>query len=359
MLTKILPSPSLLRGFLFIVSLIGPTTSALAESRGWFSVQTDNYSDAIPIDDLRFDRPSSHRKGDHLYSFTQWQVGIHPKKWLAFGYKQRLDLYANHSSDTALIYYASAQKKDVEERDYTYQLDGYVQRTKGVFAYISLDWEAFSTRFTLECGETTGLTKVDIDGDLTYDNDQINGTALLDYYYERDVLYDRKVTPASGQYYSLSFEGTYRSDFGLHKVDIQDWINETVWKDAPYTAVSMNTDRVADRDDDGHITIRPLGSGIETYEDLSVSLPTRINFYNELNFDADYSPILGSRFFNGRYYPYLGSKLGTGVGVTYQIRTRSVGLKYDASKIVQYQIEMDTLQYKDAHRINLALKVNW
>jgi len=351
--------PSLLRGFLFLGLFIGTMPSALAEAQGWFHIQTDNYSDAIAIDDLRFDRPSSHRNGDHLYSFTQWQVGIHTAPWLAFGYKQRLDLYANHSSDAALIYYASAQKQDVEERDYDYQLDGYVQRTQGVFTEIHLNWESIKTRWILEGGEATGLTKLDIDGDLTYANDQIIGTASLDYYYEQDVLYDRKVTPATGHYYSLSFEGVYQSGVGLHKVDIQDWFNETVWHKAPYTAVTMNTDRVADRDDDGHIMIRPLGSGIETYKRLSVRLPARVDLYNELHWQSRYLPVVGTRFFNGRYYPYLGSKLGSHMALTYHARTESYKIAHEISPMLHYQFEIDSLSLQKAHRIQMDFGVRW
>lgn len=352
-------SPSIQRGFLVFGLLIAMTSTAFAEIKGWFHVQTDNYSDAVSIEDLRRDKPSSYRSGDHLYSFSDWQVGVNLNPWLALGYKQRLDLYANHSGDAALIYYSSAQKIDLEERNYNYYLDGYVQTGKAILVAVDLDWNSLETRWLVEVGKTTGLTKADIDGDLTYGSNQINGTVSLDYYYESDVLYDREVEPAEGRYYSISFKGALSSSLSRHELEVKDLSNETTWENAPYTAATMNTDRVADRDDEGHITIRPLGSGIETYRQLKVRLPARVNFHNQFFTSAFLSPIVGTRHFNGRYYPYLGARVSSLFELTFHSRTQSIGFQHTPSEYLQYRVEMDSLNSSNAHRIQFALSLNW
>lgn len=347
--------------FILVLSLysVSVFSDSYQDNFVWFSLETDNYSQSIPIKDLQDDSPRHYESGTHIFSFSKWQAGFSITPYASFGVVQRQDVYVRHSPDTALIYYNSNEHNVLDERQYNLLLKGYAQQTKGIVSKLNYSGSFFRTEWTFELGKASNLTWIDIDGDLIYEGSEIKGDTKLNYFYERDALFDRNVKPAYGWYYSVSLDAAVTSKIGVHRLQILDLYNQTEWESAPHTQASLNTNRIADQNEQGHISVRPLGSGIENFQDLRVRLPPRIEFKNEFTSIYSWIPILGTQYFNGEYYPYVGLKPWPHVSTSYHVKSKSYELSHHLNSKVHYQIELDTLNVKFMRRLNLTISLSW
>lgn len=357
----------LLRGFFLSLILLIQTSVFAVELNQhqdgvlWYSVSSDSYSEAMTIMDIFEDNPESISKGEIIYSYSQWQIGYQLNEYVGFGLIRGLDLYAEHSPDAARIYYAdNVDNQELEERRYNYQLEGDMQRTQGLFITFSRKVKGLSIYTMLEAGQAFGLTSIDIDGDLNYQDGQLVGSADIDYFYEKDALYKREVDSAQGKYWSVSLKLKHSSLLGKHELTIKDLFNQTYWSSAPYTHVLLNTDRVATTDENGNISFRPLGSGIETYKSKTQIFPSRIDLRNYLEINDKAEMILGVKSISDNVWPYLGfaaSKFN--LNLTYHINEQSLALYHKVNSNVLYQLEVDQADIEEMQRIQFGLEISY
>jgi hypothetical protein len=353
----------LLRGFflslVFVITpVLGGDLHTPAPNTAWFSVSSNNYSEAITILDLYEDDPESVQDGDLIYSFSQWQIGYQLNSSIGFGFIRGLDIYAQHSPDAADIYYSSnAHGQEFENRNYKYNLEGDVQRTQGFFLTYNTQLGDLTITSMFEAGQAFGLTSVDINGELSYENDQLIGTADIDYFYEKDALYKREVPEPEGTYWSVSITLAYPSNIGRHSLTIDDLFNQTHWHEAPYTQVQINTDRVAATNDKGSSVFRPLGSGLETYQSKTQVFPKRINFKNYLIIDERLEAIAGVNTIDKDIWPYLGTSiLASNLDISYHIKEKSISINQSVNSHFNYRLEADHLAFEDMHRLSFSLE---
>ncbi|MEH6347009.1 MAG: hypothetical protein V7785_18080 [Bermanella sp.] len=357
----------LFRGF--FLSLLLPTFTSVhggelhshSPRTVWFGISSDNYSEAITLQDLYEDEPESVKKGDLIYSFSQWQFGYQLNNSFGFGFIRGLDIYAQHSPDAASIYYSSnASGQDFEERDYKYQLDGNVQRTQGIFLTYDTLVGDLAIQSMFEAGQAFGLTSVDINGDLSYQDDQLIGTADIDYFYEKDALYKREVDKPEGNYWSVSINLIYPSPLGKHMLSIQDLFNQTHWHAAPFTQVQINTDRVATTNENGNTVFRPLGSGLETYKSKTQVFPRQIDFKNNLDFNEHLEFIIGAKSIDKDVWPYLGSAiLAEDIEIAYHIKQESISVSQILGPNFRYRLEADQLFIDKTHRLLFSAEISY
>ncbi len=353
----------LLRGFflslVFVITpVFGGDLHTPAPNTAWFTVSSNNYSEAITILDLYEDDPESVQDGDLIYSFSQWQIGYQLNPSIGFGFIRGLDIYAKHSPDAADIYYSSnAHGQEFENRNYKYNLEGDVQRTQGFFLTYNTELGDLTISSMFEVGQAFGLTSVDINGDLSYESDQLIGTADIDYFYEKDALYKREVPEPEGNYWSVSVMLAYPSVLGRHTLSIEDLLNQTHWHDAPFTQVQINTDRVAATNDNGSTVFRPLGSGLETYQSKMQVFPKRINFKNYLVIDKNLEAIIGTKAIEKDIWPYLGASILTSnLDITYHFKEKSISITQSVNHNFNYRLEADQLTFEDMHRLLFSLE---
>ncbi len=357
----------LLRGF-FLSLLLSTFTSVhggelYSHSPGtvWFGVSSDNYSEAITLQDLYEDEPESVKNGDLIYSFSQWQIGYQLNKSFGFGFIRGLDIYAQHSPDAASIYYSSnAHGQDFEERDYKYQLNGDVQRTQGLFLIYDTQLGDLAIQSMFEAGQAFGLTSVDINGDLSYQDDQLVGTADIDYFYEKDALYKREVSKPEGNYWSVSVKLTYLSELGKHVLSIQDLFNQTHWHAAPFTQVQINTDRVAATNENGSTVFRPLGSGLETYKSKTQIFPRRVNFRNHLKLNDHLDILMGAKTIKKDVWPYIGTGvISKNIDIAYHVKEESISISQLVSSNFRYRLETDQTSLNEMHRLLISAEISY
>jgi len=354
----------LLQGFFMCVSI-----SALAvdfESHPantlWFSLSSDNYSESFSIGDLYNDNPQFAKQGEIIYSFSQWQYGYQINDYIALGFIRGLDIYAKHSSSAADIYYLTNTKDEkIEDGDYLFTLNADVQRTQGLFVALNTQVCNLSVTALLEGGQVFGLTAVDVNGNVRYQEEQLAGTLDIDYYYESDALYGRKLTSTpEGRYWSLSLKFEYASRYGQHLLMVKDAVNETYWSNAPRTQATLNTDRIVNIDNDGIITVRPLGSGRESFTHKTQIFPARIEFKNYLDVSQNVALIVGLKAIDENTWPFIGTRINhLDMNVSYHINEQSISIEHGLNSNFRYQLAVDKLSSQNAQRLQLGLEVSY
>jgi hypothetical protein len=323
----------------------------------WLSISSNSYSDAFTIIDLYKDDPTSLQPGGVIYSFNQWVLGHKFHTNISAGVHAGFDFYAQHSDIAAKIY---AQKK-VSLGQHSYTLIANAQRTNGLFVAFDYKDSVFESQIMLEAGQATELTSVELTGDLLYEENALSGTANIDYFYEKDALYDRELESISkGTYFSMSATLIYRSRLGKHSLHMQDIVNQTQWHSAPYTYVKLNTNRISSIDDNGVITVRPLGSGLETYKSMTQRFPAKINFSNHLYATKNQNFIIGLQSIQSHSWPYIGWEYSpSNFEAIYHYKEHSVSVAHRVNSFISYNINSDHIDKNKIQRFQIGVEVRY
>ena len=326
-------------------------------NESWLSMRSDSYSDAFKILDLYNDNPRSRQAGDVIYSFSQWQLGrqIHPN--IALGVIGGWDIYGQHSELAAKIY----AQQEVKAGQYDYQLEADMQRTQGLFVAFNFGINQFNVHALLEAGQAFGLTSVDIHGNLSSQDNRLAGIADIDYFYEKDALYHRKLnkTPA-GRYVSLSVDLSYASVWGEHRLHMQDLFNQTHWHNAPFTQLALNTNKVSSIDDNGVVSVRPLGSGRETFKSFNQVFPARIEFSNYFKIDNTARAVLGLNTIKDDVWPFIGWQFSRGnMQVRYHVKQQAFAVSQRYNPYFSYQFSSDHLDGSKIQRLQFGIELRY
>jgi hypothetical protein len=323
----------------------------------WLSFSSNHYSDAFSISDLYEDTPESVHSGSVIYSFSQWQLGYQLNPHVAVGIARGWDIYAQHSEIAARVY----AEQEISLGQHAYTLVGDVQKTQGLFVAFNGDLNNVNVQIVLEAGEAFDLTSVDINGDVQNQSDALSGVVNIDYFYEKDALYHRKLsTKPKGQYGSLSVNIRYVSLWGRHSLQLQDLLNETHWSNAPFTQVQINTNKVASIDENGVVTARPLGSGIETFKSLNQRFPVRIKLANHVAINKHHELIVGLNSMDDYIWPFVGWRLTPlNMDMSYHFKERSISVSQQWNKYFSYNLTSDHLDTNKMQRLKIGFEVRY
>lgn len=339
--------------FLILLSLLffANTTNALV----YFQVDSENYSEAFVYKDSN---AAFRQPGEKLYSHMRVEAGVFLKGF-SIGYLDRLDAIATFSKDAALLYAQSTNNSDeIDERVFNVKLNANRVRTQGLTASFKDRVSIIDYKVTLDLGKTTQLLYGSLKGQMDYRDDDLSGTAQLDYYYDTDLVYNRRNAPPEGFAVGLSLSFSLNFEDSTHKLKIKDAFYQAHWDKAPHTIANLNTERIGGTDENGKFIIRPLGSGKESFRELTQRLPAR--FYLENSWQAIDS-------FSGLFHlDYIIDSIWPKAGIGYQygnhkfewlygIEDISLGFNHHWKDNYGLKIQMDNLNYEEAHRINLSI----
>ena len=344
-----------------IIVILCCAFSELIWANAYISLESENYSEALRVYDLVKEEANDVQDGEIVYTHSRFELGGSFKGFGA-AYLQRLDGELEHASDVALIYYYEKQDaRNIQNRIYDYSVKVSSLASKGVTVFYAYEWQETAwLKLNIDVAETTYLNEGALNGKLNYSDDQLSASAQLNWSYEKDALFKRNVKAAKGELFAASFIIGAYSKIGSHQLKISDLYHQVEWENAPYTNMQANTDRVGGVGDDGKLSIRPLGSGVEGYKDVSQSLDPRYYFtniftmaYGDLLLDVDYvADIIWPRV--GYALPFLEQK----IALKYSLDDSSVFLAYEYADHFNIYLNMDDVSYKKAHRIDLGFKVS-
>ncbi len=184
---------------------------------------------------------------------------------------------------------------------------------------------------------------------------------LLDYNYDRNVIYPRRAAPGEGNGYSFDLGLRYRANGNLSAgLLLRDLAGRIYWTNVPFSTVDA-TSNVKSFDSSGYQRYRPTVEGFEGFRDFTQHIPFKA--------DADVTATLGPvtvspqlNIINGRplywlffgYRPTPATSLSAGYNANYE--AWSIGAAYKKSMLSVYSSGLDPVR---APAFGAALTLRW
>ncbi len=341
--------------FIFCIFL-----GAFARAEFYLNSSADLYSNSFYIRDLKNDKPGAFKQSEEQgisYGHTRFESGWRNKHF-SIAYLDRKDLVLDYSRDAALIYFFENTKQDnIPERVYDYELSVNNSNAKGFALGYFNAFQDLNYKLQLDLAETTDLYDGDIQGKLDFQGDTLNGDAEIEYYYHRDLIFEREVKPSEGVMTALHIDLSYALEKSTHTLQLRDLYSLTRWESAPYSLINIDSNRVGERDENGKLEIRPLGSGIEDFRDHKQRLPMRAYLENSFSHNEN-SVLLNVNYKSSELWPQFGylwkQKEVSGL---ISPKDKSIKLKHRLSQHFEYSLDLDNLNLKRAQRINLSFEL--
>ncbi|MDH5378399.1 MAG: hypothetical protein OEX00_08755 [Gammaproteobacteria bacterium] len=213
---------------------------------------------------------------DYSEGYSVSQTGVEHLGF-RFGVIQKAEVSVSHSKDFIdLLYSIKREDKLTIGRNYQLEIDANVIRATGLlfgYRYSTENWGAISVSYSqLEStefyyGSWKGHAQSIAENDYDFRMD-------VDYYYQKDVLFDRKIEMTEGGGYTIDLEYRWESDQLDILLRLDNVTSKIVWPKAPHTkAVADNNTK--EYNENGYVIFRPLLNGNETNDVLAQQLPKR------------------------------------------------------------------------------------
>lgn len=336
--------------------------SITASANPYVVVDLLAHNDAVSIDDTVHGWKGSIEDGNKAFTHDWVEIGAN-YKGIGVGILQRYDFELEYSPDTARFYHLVNNKKPLptgKQFDlflaarHTYSKGlrfSYQRRINQRFAF-SLGW-TYLKGLRLTEGQFKGKATALADNDYDF-------TADVDYFYSKDVLFERKVDPPDGEGYSIDTSVDWKiwRDLSVH-LKVIDLIGRMYWINAPNTTAVASSD-VKEYDADGYVKYNPVLSGDETARNFTQKFHPQITL--RLSYPACKSiDLIGQAYSikSADYYQLGGSyyiNAANTVRALYMFETNAFTLGYD-NKYVQFAITSDSLNINTAHTLGISLTV--
>jgi len=184
---------------------------------------------------------------------------------------------------------------------------------------------------------------------------------LLDYSYDRNIIYPRQATPGTGNGYSFDLGLRYKASDTLSAgLLLRDLAGRIYWTNVPFSTVDATSD-VKSFDSSGYQQYRPTIQGFEGYRNITQHIP----FKADADVTATFGPVTVSpqlNVINGRplYWLFFGYKpspdtsLSAGYNTNYE--AWSVGFAFKKSMLSVYSSGLDPGR---APALGAALTLRW
>ena len=261
------------------LTLIMFTTYAGADGyRPYIAVQSVSYSEPVALKFMLGERQAPFTKGNKAFTYNKVEAGFRWGNW-QLGVLERLDYQLEFSSETAELIYLAENRLPLEVgREYELYIKAKHNYSRGVrLAYR----HKFSARINVGLAASYLQGKAFTDG-------TIRGSAQAtaeknydfqfdaDYFYSRDILFERDVESPDGNGYSLDFNVDWQPNkYFTVQLDVVDLVGKMFWDNAPFTT-AIATSETKTFDEDGYVRYNPLLEGKESNKNFTQTLPRKI-----------------------------------------------------------------------------------
>lgn len=351
---------------IFGTALLMAHSSAAHAAPGMTSyaeVEAFSYSQAVPVEAAFNDWRGRFYGGTVAMLYSKAEAGVTGEHW-RFGLLSRLDYQLQFSPDAAEFYHRISNQQNLDiGRGYVIDITGKHFFGSGFrLGYHHSPLPGLTLEFGLSYLEGQRL----IDGTL---NGRARSVApndyrfdlMANYYYSRDVLFQRQVDTPSGQGYSTDLRLAWRPDGPLRvQLTVTDLIARIRWQEAPYTQAS-GTSAAREYDEQGYVRFRPLLSGIEGNQGYTQKLPTRASLGAQYSLTRRISALANLFYTEPRTFSSVGLAWQPASGVEWQgiynTTTQSYTLRAGTR---QWRVgaTADTFDFKQARALGAELQFN-
>lgn len=263
---------------LLLLLFVTASHVSAGEYEPYTNIQSIFYSEPIAIQSILGTWAAPFKGGDKALTYNKAELGVRRGNW-QFGFLERYDYQLEFSPETAELIYRIQNRLPLEVgREYELRIKAQHNYSRGLrLAY----QHKFSSRIragiaasylqgkALTDGALQGSAQVTAQKDYDFQFD-------VDYFYSRDVLFERDVTSPSGEGYSLDFNIDWQASKRFTaQLSVVDLIGKMFWDNAPFTIATATSDTKT-FDADGYVQYQPAISGIESNKNFTQTLPRKI-----------------------------------------------------------------------------------
>ncbi|HHT00325.1 MAG TPA: hypothetical protein ENK73_05645 [Thiomicrospira sp.] len=268
-----------MKQFLSLIILYYSFNQAWAvELKPYIEFESFSHSEPIAINAIMNGWDAPFQNGEVALSVNRAEVGIGVNNWQV-SVLQRQDYLFEFDVSTARLFYDTNNKNDLFAGDeYSLNLSsksfiarglklGYQHTVSDINIGISV---SYLEGLELTDGNIMGRAMAVSETDYDFNFD-------VDYFYTNDGLFHREVDEKPigyGYGIDLSMNG-YLLPGWFASLQVNDLFAQINWLDAPRT-VAIGSSSNKEYDSDGYAVFRPVASGIESNEDYSQTIPTKV-----------------------------------------------------------------------------------
>ncbi len=260
---------------------------------GWSGEYHPKKGKNVAIDDLRAD------------------VGVSYEKWGYFGYTYRHQYFVDASKDLTLLAWQQLNEKGFTQGK-LYDLDISIKGFEADGIVYAKNFPLFQTNEkSLKLGVAVELLR-----GRTMQNGYLKGSAVAnsskdydfsaisDYYYTENYLYDLDVQKANGHGYTTHLNLKYTTEKFTLQLLLNDIYGKIVWKRLPYSYVNINSSNKK-YDENGYIVYNPVILGLEKYVDYTQKLHIKSRLQSSYKLNEKSEIVVGADHTGSLYLPYL------------------------------------------------------
>ncbi len=286
----------------------------------WEGEYSPESSDNYAVEMLRVDIGTTLPSGYYIGYFYQWDTLIHTNRGFVEGYyrvKNNLTSQEDQAYGLQLAINGIERHGLVVSRSWmVYRFDS-AKVTFGAGVYLSYDTDS-------QDGILTG------DGTL-YSDSSYSATAISDYYYTDNLLYDLDVDDTYGIGYGMHIALRYEHQNGIMiNLLANDLFARSHWKNLPYSLVYLETENQS-IGDDGYVSYDPTIHGWELYKDHVQHIEPKYHIDIQKKIDLHFELSLGYEYCDGLGIPYIQTNMQTEYGtfgLQYETRFGMIGVDY-------------------------------
>ncbi|NOX75456.1 MAG: hypothetical protein GXP17_02335 [Gammaproteobacteria bacterium] len=276
--------------FLLLLLLLASVTCvSAADYRSYTQIQSISYSQPIAIQSMVREWQPPFKGGSKAFTYNRAEVGMRWGNW-QFGILERYDYLLEFSPQTAELFNLTESRLPLEAgREYELRIKARQQRSRGVRLGYR---QKFSSKFSVEVAASYLQGKSLTDGSIrgsaqvTANNDY-EFQFETDYFYSRDVLFERDVAPPKGSGYSTDILFDWRPGERFQaQLSIVDLLGKIFWENAPYTVATASS-ATKIYDENGYVRYAPAISGRESNRNFTQVLPRKIFFMAKYQWSPD------------------------------------------------------------------------
>jgi Family of unknown function (DUF5723) len=248
------------------------------EYEPYATIQSFSYSEPVAIKSILDKWQPPFKGGDKAFTYSKAELGVRWDNW-QFGFLQRLDYQLGFSPETAELIYLTKNRLPLEAgKEYELRIKAQHSYSRGLrLAYqhkvsstINVGLAAsYLQGKALTNGSIQGIAQATAEKDYDFQFD-------TDYFYSRDVLFERDVTSPTGNGYSLDLHIDWRANkYFSAQLDVVDLIGKIFWNNTPFTIATASSDTKT-FDADGYVRYQPVISGFESNKNFTQTLPRKI-----------------------------------------------------------------------------------
>jgi hypothetical protein len=299
----------MLKRLLYVVLFINAPWVHADSAQVFVTSDVFSYTRSQPISDFRHDWRGHFQSSRSVTLVNVFATGVRNTHF-GMSYLMRQHAYMKFAGDTAEFYYLTRNKKPlVPDKEYKIDLSVDYLEARGVRFF----WQALqSSRVSVEFGATLlegqRLVSGSLRGAVTplNERDYQYNNVNLNYFYSKDILFDRALNWPQGYGYALDTQIHWQPDPRLRlQLDIKDIAAQIRWQQTPRTVARLTSDNKT-YDENGYVRIAPAIQGQHLFEDYTQHLPAYVDFMMTMALGMRHGIFTQVRGFSTAVYPALG-----------------------------------------------------